>query len=489
MTTYHDHRTHFHFAPRRSRPDRRNGLNRRAATCWICVVVVLWLAATPLFAQQSGAPAPAPAPVSLRQAIVVALEKNPARKVDLAETRAAKAGVGEARASLFPRITFSETGTQGNDPVYVFGSRLRQQRFTSADFALNILNTPTPVGNFSTRFGGTWNLFDSFASWRAVHRAGRVHDAATHQLERTDQEIVFRTIRSYYGVLLAEKQLEVAEQALKTAQSTLNLTKDRVESGLAVQSDFLSAQVLAATRQQDLIRARGGLAVAQARLSTAMGVPAGTEFQPTEVLAERKLPSPSLEDLEKQATQQRPDLNRIRSEEAAQKQSVAIAKASFGPRINGFAGWETDNPSLFGGGGGNNWMAGIEVQFDLFQGGAKRAELARQKAMQDRVEALKQAATDQIRLEVRSAYYDLDTARQQIDVARATIAEAQESLRINQNRYSAGLTTITDLLGAEDAVRRSEANYWQAIYSYQTGYANLELAAGTLGPQSPVVMP
>jgi hypothetical protein len=49
---------------------------------------------------------------------------------------------------------------RGNDPVFVFGSRLRQQNFTRADLALSQLNTPTPISNFSTRFSGQWNRFD-----------------------------------------------------------------------------------------------------------------------------------------------------------------------------------------------------------------------------------------------------------------------------------------------------------------------------------------
>ncbi len=54
---------------------------------------------------------------------------------------------------------------RGNDPVFVFGTRLRQQIFTAADFALNTLNTPTPIGNFSSRFSGQWSLFDGLQSW------------------------------------------------------------------------------------------------------------------------------------------------------------------------------------------------------------------------------------------------------------------------------------------------------------------------------------
>jgi len=451
------------------------------------LLLSLLVSATPglLFAQQ----AQRPSPVTLQQAVTIALEKNPEQKAAMADTKAASADVKEARSFLLPHATLSETATIGNDPVYVFGSKLRQQRFTTADFALNVLNTPAPFGNFATRLGGTWNLFDSFGSWRAVNRAERMKDAAGHQLERTNQEVIFRVVDSYYGMLLARKQLDVAEQSMKTAQSILDRSKDRVESGIVVESDFLSAQVRLATRRQELIRAQNNMAMAQAQLSTSMGMSAETEFDPVEVLAEKNLPATSLDDLEKQAVDMRPDLNRVRSEEAAQQQSVSIAKSSFGPRVNAFGGWEADNPTLIAGGGGNNWLAGIEVQFDIFEGGAKRAHLSHERALEEKVSAVKEMATDAIRLEVRRAYYDLDSARQQVDVARAAIAAAQESLRINQDRYDSGLSTITDLLAAEEAAQRSQTDYWEALYRYHTDYANLELASGTLNPQSPVVTP
>lgn len=428
-------------------------------------------------------------PLTLQQAVAIALEKNPERKAALADTKAASADVQEARSSLLPHVTFSETATEGNDPVYVFGSRLRQQRFTAADFGLSVLNTPAPYGNFGTRVSGTWNLFDSFASWRVIHRAQRMKEAAALQLDRTDQEIVFRVVDSYYNVLLAKKQLQVAEQTMKTTQAILDTSKNRFESGVVVQSDFLSAQVRMAARKQELIRGQDNLALARAQLDTAMGISIDDQFDPAEALAETNLPKTSLEEVEKRAVEMRPDLKRIGSEEAAQQQSVAIAKASFGPRVNAFGGWEADNPTFVGGGGGSNWLAGIEVQFDLFEGGAKRAQLSHARALEEKVTAVKEMATDTIRLEVRRAYYDLDAARQQVEVARTAIAQSQESLRINQDRYDTGLSTIADLLAAEEAVRRSQTDYWDAVYRYHTGYANLELADGTLSPQSPVVMP
>ena len=270
-------------------------------------VAAVWLAFATASAQQNAAASP----LTLQQAVQIALEKNPVRKAAVADTKAASAGVRETRSLLMPHVSFSETATRGNDPVYVFGSELRQRRFTAADFALNKLNTPSPFGNFSTRFGGSWNLFDSFASWHAVDRAKHVNQAFAHQLDRTDQEIVFRVVNSYYEVLLAAKQLEVAEQSAKTAQSIMDRSQARFDSGLVVESDLLTAKVRVAARQQELIRARNNLEMAQARLSTAMGVP-DSPFQPTEILAERTLPAPCASGSRKTGTDQSAGLEAYR---------------------------------------------------------------------------------------------------------------------------------------------------------------------------------
>lgn len=430
-----------------------------------------------------------PFALTLRQAVQIAMEKNPLRKAAIADTKVASADVREARSFLMPHLSFSETATRGNDPVYVFGSKLRQQRFTATDFALNHLNSPLPFGNFNTRFGGTWNLFDSFASWHGVNRAKQMNEAAARQLDRTDQEIVFRVVSAYYQVLLARKQLEVSEQSVKTAQAITERSQSRFDSGLVVEADLLTAKVRMAARQQESIRARNDLELFRAQLNLAMGMPADSSFQLAEDLAEQALPVPALAEVEKQALMNRPELKRINAEEAAQHETVAIAKSSFGPSVTAFAGWEMDNPTFLTGGGGNNWLGGIELQIDIFKGGAKRAELSRQRALQEKMIAMKQVATDGVRLEVRRAYFDVDASRQQVEVSRTAITQAQESLRINQDRYDTGLITITDLLSAEESNRRSQTDYWEALYRFHTSYANLELASGTLNPQSPVVTP
>ncbi len=424
--------------------------------------------------------------VSLGDAVRIALEKNPARKAALAETKAAKASVGEVRSSLFPRVTFSELATRSDDPVYVFGTKLRQQRFTAADFALDKLNTPASIGNFTSRFSGQWRIFDSMQNYKSIERARTMQDAAKQQLERSDQELIARVVQAYYGVLLAQRKLALAEDSLKTAQSIESDSKSKVESGMTINSDLLSAQVLTASRNQELIRARNESSYALAELAITLGLSTDTNLSIQDLLSERPLPTVELPALEREALQRRPDLQRVFKQQAAQKESVSIAKSAFGPRLDAFGSWETDSHSL-GWNGGSNWTAGLELQFDLFAGGAKKAQLDREKANAEQIDALRRVYEDRVRLDVRRAYYDHDSARQQLAVAKSASEQAKESLRILQNRYEAGLATVTDLLRAEESSHKTQTDYWEALSRVQTSYASLELASGSLSTTSPVV--
>ncbi|HET7872345.1 MAG TPA: TolC family protein, partial [Terriglobales bacterium] len=173
---------------------------------------------------------------------------------------------------------------------------------------------------------------------------------------------------------------------------------------------------------------------------------------------------------------------------AAQEAGVQAAKSAFGPRLNVFAAGQADNVNFFGN-GGNNWTAGAELQFDVFSAGQKKARVQREQAGLDRAQSLKQAAEDGVRLDVRRAWYDFDSARQSVEINRLAAQQAEEALRIVNNRYQAGMTTITEMLRSEDASRTARVNYWEAVYRMSSSYAALELAMGTLNSQSSVVTP
>jgi outer membrane protein TolC len=161
---------------------------------------------------------------------------------------------------------------------------------------------------------------------------------------------------------------------------------------------------------------------------------------------------------------------------------VGAAKSNFGPRVSAYGNWEEDRAS-FAGSGGNNWVAGVQISVDILPIG-KRAQLAQERAAQQKIDAQLAASQQHVRLAVSQAHIHRQTAAFTLETARDAMDQSAESLRILKNRYGAGLATISDLLRAEDAERQSQSNYWHAVYGNAMAYAELLFATGTLTPDA-----
>lgn len=440
--------------------------------------ILVWLAASLAAAAQS--------PLTLRQAIDEALHKSPELRAAQASVGSAHADASQARTQLFPQLDFTEDISRGNDPVYVFGGKLRQQRFSAADFDLNALNRPQPIGNFATRFSGSWQAFDSFRTQKMIRGADLMEKSAASTAKAEDQKVIFSVVQSYQGVLFAEREVAVAQHEQETAEALLSSVNDRVKAGLAVESDRMSAEVNAAACKQALIAAEGDLELAWAQLRVATGMPdlQETKLQPIE---EHAYPAGgALADEIETAQKTRPDLVAAGDAQAAQATAVSAAKYNFGPRVSAYGNWEQDRPT-FAGSGGNDWVAGVQIGIDILPF-SKRAQLAHERAAKERADAQVAGYEQQVRLQVEQAHIQRQTAQLTLETARASIQQSAESLRILRNRYEAGLATITELLRAEDAERQSQANYWRAVYGNATAYAQLLFATGTLGPDAAEVL-
>ena len=132
-------------------------------------------------------------PLTLRQAIDEALQQSPQAAIAHADLSDTKVAAAMARTQRLPQLNFTEDISRGNDPVYAFGTRLRQRQFTQADFALNARNFPQPIGNFSTCLSGSWMSFDSFKTQREIRSADLFKESASSNVKAVDQQIVFHT--------------------------------------------------------------------------------------------------------------------------------------------------------------------------------------------------------------------------------------------------------------------------------------------------------
>ena len=434
-----------------------------------------------LLLSMGGLAATAQEPLTLRQAIDQALGQNPAAAMANAGGQEARSAATMARTQLLPRLNFTEDISRGDDPVYAFGTRLRQRQFTQDDFALNDLNRPQPIGNFAARFSGSWTAFDSFKTQREIRRADLFRASASSSSKAVDQQIVLHVVEAYQSVLYAQREIDVAQHEQETAAALLNSVAEHVKAGLAVESDQMSAEVNVAVRKEELIAAQGDLELGWAELREAMGAPElkASELKPIEPHTFAQL---ALEEEIATAAKTRPDLMALAQTQSAQASAVGAARSEFGPSVNAYGNWEEDRGSL-GSSGGNNWVAGVQIGIDILPA-SKRAQLAQETTAKQKIDAQLSASQQHVRLEVSQAHIHRQTAALTLDTARAAMDQSVESLRILKNRYGAGLATITDLLRAEDAERQSQSMYWKAVYGNAMAYTELLYATGTLTPNA-----
>jgi outer membrane protein len=435
-----------------------------------------WLIALVPLAVQAQAPA-----LTLRQAVDRALGQNPEAEAARADVQSAEAGAAMAKTALWPRMNFTEDLSRGNDPVYVFGTKLRQQRFAQSDFSIDALNRPTPVGNFTTRFSGQWMLWNGFETQQQIKGAKVGALSAASMAKAADQGIVFGVVEAYQAVLYAQRQLDVAQHEQQTAEALVHDAQAHVKAGLAIDSDLLSAQVNLAARQQEEIAAEGGVETAWAQLEAAMGgaVNPRPGLQPIEA---KTFPDGGFEEDVTRALAARPDLTAMRQQMDALRESTKAARSDYFPQVSAYGNWETDRQT-FAGNGGSNWVAGAQVNLDILPLG-KRARVEQARAAQARAAAQERGQEQQIRLAVSQAFTGHQTAERMVATARAAMDQSTEGLRILRNRYDAGLATMTDLLHAEDAQRQSQNNYWRAAYGNTVAYAALLYATGQLTPDT-----
>ncbi len=432
------------------------------------------------------APESAPRNMTLADAVHIALEKNPTVQAAVAYAQAVHEGIAEAKAARLPRVDFSEGFTRGNNPVYVFGGLLTERQFSAGDFGLNFLNTPPPLDIFHTQFTAALPLYDAGQTGRRIKDAKLRAQGAGETGQRTRQEVIFNAVKAYTDELLARENVRVAESAVKSAQSDLQRAEARQEEGQAVPSDLLSAQVQLAQAQEDLLQAQNAVDLAHAALNVAMGLPEDASTTIESGLKESHFEAGALAERQQHALRNRPDLREAGLEAARAANGQRMARSEFLPKVNAFSSWEEDNQTFLTR-GGNNWTAGVSLNFNVFDGGSNRARLAAAHYRQTQAQAQAAQMAAAVKLQVREAYLNLTTAQQRVDVSRQAQSEAEESLRIIQNRYEAGLATITDLLQVETAHTNAQKNYLNAWFDYRLSCAALELATGELAPDSAAV--
>jgi outer membrane protein TolC len=425
-------------------------------------------------------------PMSLKEAVRVAIDKNQSVEASVAARKAAESRIAEARGGNLPKVNYSESWTRSDNPVFVFSSLLTQHQFGEQNFQVGPLNRPDFLNNFQSQVTVDQPLYDAGLTKHAVRSAELTKDMASEEGRRTQMEVIAGVIRSYYDSLLGVEQLNVTGQATRSAQADLERAQAVRTAGMSTDVDVLSIRVhLASVREQQIARA-ADLDVARAALNDALGLPLDAAHALSTALTPLNVPESLLADYEKNALSERPEAREVRLATSLAENRTATVRSSLLPQVGVHAAFEADRQRFYDRGGAN-WLVSIGVRWNLFNGFSDKARI------EESTFALRQSKAEQertgsaIRLQVRRAYADLRAAGQRIEVAKASVAEAEESLRITQNRYESGMSNVTDLLRTETAVLEARTRHLVAIHDQRIAAAMLELAAGTLTVDSEVL--
>lgn len=153
------------------------------------------------------------------------------------------------------------------------------------------------------------------------------------------------------------------------------------------------------------------------------------------------------------------------------------ARNEFLPRVDVFASVGASRHNFASGSG--DYIVGASATFNLFDAG-RGARIRQAQAAERLANEEQEHLASQIRLEVVRAYHQYVAARARLKLAARVISHASEALRIVQDRYNEGLTTMTEVLRAETALVQARTNVLAARYETYVGYANVLLSSGRL---------
>ena len=346
-------------------------------------------------------------------------------------------------------------------------------------FSDNLLGIPVPpslrFGNADARLSMTENLVDlhDIENTRAASANVR---AAGFTFNSARETVTLAVAASYLLVIAAESQVEAATAELKTAEALQQLAQDREAAGLNPNIDTLRAQVELQVRRQNLIEANNNLAKQRITLLRVLGLPVHQQLKLVSRVPYRPLPSVSEEQAVQRALAARPDYLAADQQVKAAELQKRAAEAERLPSLGisgdyGALGTHPDNAF-------STWTVNAGVRIPIFQGGKIEADIHQAEAVLAQRKAQRDDLKGRIEQDVADAILDVTAAGEQVEVARATLDYAQQTLTQSQDRFSAGVTNNIEVIQAQEALATANQQYIGSLYSHNIAKVLLARAVG-----------
>jgi len=415
------------------------------------------------------------AALTLEQAVELALERNPQALMARERIEAFRGKYREVRAEALPFLRLNGSAMRWRDPAF-----LNSPSFDKIPAEFRNALQVAPANLFDYNLSISQPLYTSGKVGTALKLASLESEGVGVDRDRTEQEIRLRVVRAFYDLLLAQGRLEVAKDAVRARETSLEIVRGRFAAGVATEVDVLRSQVSLANAQPELIRAENGVRQSRAVLNNLLVRP--LDF-PTEAVGRLAFnpPTPrSLEEVIRHAFQYRPELLRARINERQAEGQEKLANAENRLRLdfNGQYGVNARLPSDLVNREFTRFMFTLNVGLPLFDGG-RRSGLLRQAVANRKIAELTRTETENaVRLEAQTALDELARAEKTVEAARLNVKEAERVLDMMQNNYKHGAATTLDVIQAETARAQARWTLLQGLYDHTMARMQLRWVMG-----------
>ena len=340
-----------------------------------------------------------------------------------------------------------------------------------------LLSGNTSNRSLNTALSASVDLFTGFRRGAEMSAARANQSAAEASFVDARFQQALTTTNQFLDALAAQQLLRVRETSVRRAEEQLKTSIAKLQAGSATRSDSLRSRVTLGNAQLDLIRTQTDLAAAEAGLARLVGE-TGRVKAVDDSAFYRVIEMPDTAALRAEAEAKSPRIQSAVAAADAARAGLKASRAEYWPSLalTANTAWNASRSNdydLL-----NQRQLSLGLRWSIFDGFARELAVAERAATLNVADA---AAADERRAvaaELTARLAELAAARSQIDITQTSVVAAEEDLRVQQERYRLGASTIVDVLTSQEALNQAEVDVVVARFDYLRAKASLEALIG-----------
>ncbi|MDD4738621.1 MAG: TolC family protein [Bacteroidales bacterium] len=417
--------------------------------------------------------------LDLETALRIAHDNNPTIKIADIEIQRVDYAKKEAIGALLPSLNAVGQYTDNvmKQVMFMpesFSALMGGQKYMEMGYKNSyngVLSTQIPIVNFTL--------------WQNIKNKQNDIDIIIEKSRASKIEMTKQVKDAYYGVLLSKSSLKVLEQSHKNALETLKNIENSYKQGVVSEYDFIRAQVNVNNLNPILINAKNGVELAIMQLRMILSLPAEQNIETQETLESFNNNISLFSQIDKEtALIQNSDLKILDYNITGLENQLKLINTQHLPMLSASGNYIYQTQSEDFNFKEYNWVSsssiGLQLTVPLFSGMQKVNQAKQVKMAIKGLQLQREYAKDGINLQIQAAINQMKAAKEQLNVNKDAIKQAERGYEIAKVRYQVGSGTILELNDSELSLTQSSLNYQQSLYNFLSAQANVEKIMGNI---------